>query len=120
MSAESELIALLTSASELADINANKVFLNAADERTAVPYVVVSSARDNDKTLEGSTDTVHYTYTIACWGRSATEAEAVADAVEDVIDDANNGVEVLTRTGGFDQDTSMDVSVLLADEWRQA
>lgn len=117
MSGEADLIALLATAPEVIALGADKVYLNAADEGTATPYIVVTATHDFDKTLEGSTDTDHISYTIAAWGASAVQAEAVADAIVAVIEAEDSMLEVLGRVGGFDQDTSMDVAVLTADEW---
>lgn len=119
MSGEADLIALLASAPALIALGADKVFLNAADEGTVTPYVVVTATHDFDKLLTGDTDIDHISYTIAAWGASSLQAEAIADAIIVAVETDDRGVEFLSRTGGFDQDTAMDVAVLSADEWAQ-
>jgi hypothetical protein len=56
-------------------------------------------------------------YTLACWAQEADDAEAIADAIEQVFATDADDIDVLDRQGGFDQATTMDVAVLTADRW---
>lgn len=113
MSAETELIALLTGAPELAG---KRIFINAADEQTALPYVVITATHDIELLLDSTPDLDHVTFTIACWGTGAAMAEALCDTVEAVLD-TDDEYAILNRTGGFDQDTGDDAAVITADRW---
>lgn len=119
MSAETALIAAMRAhAPLLAAVRG--IFLNAADEDTPLPYVVVTSTHDKEVLLTGDIDIAHVTFTIASWAAGAVQAEAVADlvatALEPVLEPAGD-YAVLARTGGFDEQTANDVAVLTVDCW---
>lgn len=116
MSAETDLIAMLNSAPELAG---KRIFLNAADEQTPLPYIVVTASHDIDVMLDGAPDTDHVTFTIASWGASASAAEGLCDDVSTVLE-TEDAYAVTARIGGFDQETGDDVAVLTADIWTTA
>lgn len=115
MSAESQLIALLRGSPALADATTG-VFLNAADEATPLPYVVVTATHDAELLISGVTDIDHVTFTLASWGASAAMAEGVANLVQAVLE-ADDDYAVLSRTGGFDEQTANDCAVVTADRW---
>ena len=118
MTPEAELIALLQGHPSLVALNLSGVFLNYADEGQRLPYVVVTAQHDYEKTIKGDTDVEYVSYTLAAWGQSAAVAVQVADAVTAIIEAADNGIEVLARTGDFDPETQSDVELIAADEWR--
>jgi hypothetical protein len=113
--AAEEMIALLRAAPQLQGLGA--IILNAADEKTVAPYIVVTASIDRQHFLDGSVASDRISFTIACWAYKAEHAEQLADAVEQVFDTDIDDIDVLTRQGGFDQATTMDVAILTADRW---
>lgn len=116
MSAEAELIAMLNASAPVTALLSGRVFLNAADEQTPMPYVVVTASHDPELLIDGSVDRDHITFTIAAWGASAHQAEGVLDAVALVLN-ADDDYAILNRTGGFDEQTGDDAAVMTADRW---
>lgn len=115
MSAETELIVILRASSTLM-LKVTGVFLNAADELTPLPYIVITATHDPDLLMSGQIDLDHVTFTLACWGAGAAVAEGVADTAQGLLDQ-HDEYGVLARTGGFDEQTANDVAVLTVDRW---
>ena len=115
MSAETDLITTLRGSAAL--LAATKgIFLNAADEATPLPYLVVTATHDSELLLTGDVDRDHVTFTIACWAVGAGIAETVADMVRDVVN-LNDDYALLARVGGFDEQTANDAAVITVDRW---
>jgi hypothetical protein len=115
LSAEAQLIDELLSSADVQALVGDRVMLNAADEGSALPYIVVTGTHDKELLLTGEVDMDHVTFTIVAWAQTAVEAEAVSDVVEDLLDGGD--FTVLARVGGYDETTKFDASVLTADCW---
>jgi hypothetical protein len=115
VNAEADVIALLRDWPGLATV-VTGIFLNAADEAQPLPYIVVTGTHDRQLLLTGELDLDHVTFTVVAWATGAAVAEAIADEVQDALD-ADDTYAVLARTGGFDEQTANDASVLTADRW---
>ena len=115
MSAETEILALLRGTPVLAGV-AQGFFLNAADGETPLPYVVITATHASELLLSGEIDGESISFSIACWGVSASVAESVGDLVQGSLLRSNNYL-VSARVGGFDQQTSCDACVITAEQW---
>jgi hypothetical protein len=113
--AVADMIAMLAAAPALQGLDV--IILNAADEKSIAPYVVVTATIDREHFLSGDVAADHVTFTISCWAHDADEAELIADAIEQVFATDTDDLDVLDRRGGFDQATTMDVAILTADRW---
>lgn len=116
VNAETELIAMLRATPVLA-LMAQGFFLNASDEATPLPYVVVTATHAPELLLTGDIDLDVVTFTIACWGAGAAVAERVADLVMIALLDSRDEYTISARTGGFDQQTATDACVITAERW---
>ena len=119
MSAEADMVAMLRADYGVQLLVGGRVFLNAADESTPAPYVVVTASHTPTYGLSGALLVDLVSFTLACWGSSADQAELVGDAVQSLIDNASPVLElqVKLRSGGFDGQTTMDVSVLTVERF---
>ena len=102
MSAETDLFAAISSYPDVSALVAARVFPDAMPEKTAYPAVVYSRG-DTEYlyTLHCERYAEQGTMAVSAWGRSRTEADAVADAIEAALDAA--GIELAGRTAGYDE-----------------
>jgi len=119
VSIETDVCALLTASPEVQALVAGRVALNAVNEGTTLPYIIVSANHAFTFTLDKSISADEAAVTIECWGRSAAQAEAVGDAVAIAILTAPliTGATVHARVGGVDPENGLDASVLTVEWW---
>lgn len=121
MSIEPDLLACLQGFAPLATRVADAIAQNAIPETAAAPYVVATfeHALEHNLLNEVVDDTA--TVTVECYGKSATEADEVADLVQAALSlaPATHYVSVEGRRNGYDPETQLDVTVLTV-EWTDA
>jgi hypothetical protein len=119
VSIETDVCALLSGHASVAALVNSRVALNAVNEGTPLPYVIVSAQHAFTFTLDSSISADQAAVTIECWGKSAAQAEAVGDAVADAILTAApiTGATLLARVGGVDPENGLDASVLTVEWW---
>jgi hypothetical protein len=119
MSIETDVLALLAGFPGVASLVAGRLALNAVNEGTLLPYIIVSANHSYTFTLDKTISADEAAVTIECWGKSAAQAEAVGDAVAAAILTAPliTGATVLARVGGVDPENGLDASVLTVEWW---
>ena len=119
MSIETDVCALLTGHAGVSALVAGRVALNAVNEGTPLPYIIVSANHAFTFTLDKSIDADQATVTVECWGKSAAQAEAVGDAAAAAVLLAPPlaGATLLARIGGVDPENGLDASVLTVEWW---
>jgi hypothetical protein len=119
MSIETDVCALLVGFPALAALVGTRVALNAVNEGTPLPYVIVSAQHAFTYTLNREISADQAAVTIECWGKSAAQAEAVANAAADAVLAAplDTGATLLARVGGTDPENGLDASVLTVEWW---
>ena len=119
MSIETDVCALLTSTPGVNALVAGRVALNAVNEATPLPYIIVSANHAFTFTLDKSISSDEAAVTIECWGKSAAQAEAVGDAVAAAVllAPSDSCATLLARVGGVDPENGLDASVLTVEWW---
>lgn len=113
--ATEQLIEYLLAVPGLADV---PVVLNAADERTPMPYVVIRPAsREVRDTLEGDLSGERVSFTLEVWATSVAQSEQLADVVDVALALPASDHDVLARESGFEPTTEMNVTLMTVDRW---
>jgi Protein of unknown function (DUF3168) len=102
-----DIRAALIGYAQLAEHVADRVCLNAANESTALPYVVYRVERKQERGLDGSLHGEIITAEVQAWARGAPRCEQIADAAQDALT-LLDGAIVTDRVTGYDQDTMLD------------
>lgn len=119
MSAETDLRALLVGFPGLFALVGNRVSENAVPESTAAPYVAFSARHDLSHNLLGDVMADQVTFTVQCWGESASQAAAVADQVKLAVESADPvvGAVSLSTDGAYDPQVGLDAVIITVDWW---
>lgn len=119
MSAETDLRALLAGHAGLAALVGANVAHNAIKAQTAPPYVVFTCTHAPVLNLAGAQLADQCLFSVQCWGKTAANAEDVADAVRAALATAPaaRGVAVTARASGYDDELGFDATVLSVEWW---
>jgi Protein of unknown function (DUF3168) len=119
VSIETDVCSLLTGDPGVAALVAGRVALNAVNEGTPLPYIIVAANHAYTFTLDKTISSDEAAVNIECWGRSAAQAEAVGDAVAAAVLLAPplSCATLLSRIGGVDPENGLDASVLTVEWW---
>lgn len=119
MSAESELRALLAGHAPLAALVGNRIAQNVVGQSEAVPFIAFTSRHDITSNLLGQVVADLAAITLQCWGNTALQADQVADAAVAALALAPtvNGVAVLTRDTGYDEEVGLHATILAIEWW---
>ena len=119
MSAETDLRALLAGHAGLAALVGGNVAHNAIRAQTAPPYVVFTCSHSPVLTVGGAQLADQCLFSIQCWGKTAANAEAVADAVLAALATAPSarGVATTARASGYDDELGFDATILTVEWW---
>lgn len=118
MSAETDFRALLAGHAGTAALVGDRIAHNAIRQGAAAPYVVFTATHDRIHNILGELLADQVKFDVQCWGSTAGQAEAVADAVDAAIATApsQRGSVATTRASGYDDETGLD-AVILTVEW---
>lgn len=119
MSAETDFRALLAGHAGTAALVGTAIAHNAIRSGTAAPYVVFTCQHDAEIGLSGATLADPCSFTVQCWGNTAAQAEAVADACAAAVATASaaRAAAVTSRASGYDEETGLDATVLTVEWW---
>lgn len=119
MSAETELRALLAANAGVAALVGQAIAHNAVPQNAAAPYVAFTAQHDRVHNLVGELLADEVTFAIQCWGKTAAQAEQVADAVISALGSApsTRGVVITSRASAYDDETGLDATVLTVSWW---
>lgn len=119
MSAETDFRALLAGHAGTAALVGDKIAHNAIRSGVPAPYIVFTAAHDRIHNLLGELLADSCVITTQCWGNTAAQAEAVADAAVAAIATAPSirGATVTSRASGYDDETALDAVVLTVEWW---
>lgn len=119
MSAESEFHALLSGHAPLAALVGGHIARNAIQQGPSA-FVVYASVHAPVYGLNGELHADQVTFSVQCWARTASGADAVADEVVAALSGAGaiRGATVLERADAHDAETGLDC-VSLSIEWWQ-
>lgn len=119
MSAETDLRALLAGHAGTAALVGDRIAHNAIRQGAPTPYVVFTATHDPIRNLLGDQLADQVAFAVQCWGGTAAQAEAVADAVTAGIAQApvQRGAVVTTRASGFDDELGLDAVILTVEWW---
>lgn len=117
MSAETEFRAALAAHAPLTALVGTRIAQNAVDAGLALPYVVFRAQHEPQPGLDGVLDLDVVTITAECWGATALEADAVADAAVAAIAAWELArpkltAEVTSRAQGYEGELQLDATVL--------
>ena len=119
MSAETDLRALLAGHAGTAALVGTAIAHNAIRQGVGAPYVVFTCAHDRQLGLDNTLLADACSFSLQCWGSTAAQAEAVADAVTEAIATAPTarGACVTSRASGYDDETGLDATILTVEWW---
>ena len=119
MSAETDLRALLAGNAGLAALVGANIAHNAIKAQTAPPYVVFTCSHTPVLSVLGQQLADQCLFSIQCWGKTAANAEAVADAVQAALATALSarGVATTARASGYDEEMGFDATILTVEWW---
>ncbi len=119
MSAETDFRALLVGHAGVTALVGANVAHNAIRSGVPAPYIVFTAAHDPVLNLLNEQLADACTFTVQCWGNTAAQAEAVANAAVAAIATAHTarGAAVTARASGYDEETGLDAVVLTVEWW---
>ncbi len=119
MSIETDFRATLLAHAPLASLVAARVALNALPDGAGLPAVVYGVAHNRTLGLDGTLLADQAAIAVQCWAETATEAQAVADAVIAAVATAptDAGAVVTDRADTFDPELGIDGVQLTAEWW---
>jgi len=119
VSAETALRALLAGNSAVAALVGTAVAHNAIRQGVPAPYVVFTCAHDPQLGLLSNLLADRCSFAVQCWGNTAGQAEAVADAVVAAVGTAPaaHGACITSRASGYDDETGLDATILSVEWW---
>ena len=110
MSVEDSIYSVLTADAGVTSIAAQRIYPDALPETTAYPALVFSVDRAPIYTISGHNCGADATAEIECWGRTRSEVNGLAAAVEAAL--AAAGFTPQRRSPGFDPETALLASVV--------
>lgn len=111
MSAETMVFSALSSHAPLVALVSNRVYPDVLPEKAIYPAVVFSRERtDPIYSISNDYFGADVGLQIQCWGKTRTEADAVAVAVSDALVVA--GIVPSGRSSGYDQETDLFASLI--------
>lgn len=115
MTVESDFRAMLANDAGVSALVGTRVALNAVPPGSDYPCIVFTSQHQRELTLtnEIAADTV--TLDVQCWAENSADAQAVGDAVEDVIA-AQDGMVVTARQTAFDAETGVHAEAITVEQ----
>lgn len=119
MSVETDFRALLAARTQLTDLVADRIALNAVPEGSIAPLVVFAVAHARLLDLFNVQHADQCSIEVQCWGNTAAQADLVADQVELAVAaaPAGRGACVLSRGSAFDEDLGLDGTTLQVEWW---
>lgn len=120
MSAETQFRLALVNDAALTALVGSRVALNAVPEGAVMPLVVFTAAHDRTLGLNNELLADLCTFSVQCWGTTAAQADAVADAVIAAIATlapAASGACVIDRASAFDAEIGFDGTTLTVEWW---
>lgn len=119
MSAETDLRALLAGHAGVAALVGNNIAHNAIGSPTPPPYVVFTCSHTPVLGLDSAMLVDQCLFSVQCWGKTAANAEAVADAVQAALATAPaaRGVATTARASGYDDELGFDATILTVEWW---
>lgn len=112
MSAESTVYSALSGHAPLVALVSTRIYPDAMPEKTIYPAVVYSrSATEPIRTIHGSiVASAFIDLSVSCWGKTRTQADAVADAAIDALEAAKQNWTA--RSAGYDSETDLYATVI--------
>jgi hypothetical protein len=119
MSAETDLRALLAGHAGVSALVGSNIAHNAIKAQTPPPYVVFTCAHSPLLTIGAGALADQCLFSIQCWGKTAANAEAVADAVQAALATAPaaRGVAITSRASGYDEELGFDATIFSVEWW---
>lgn len=119
MSVEADFRALLAGHAPLTALVSTRIALNAVPDQSALPLVVYAVSHNRTLGLDNSLLADQCAIAVQCWADTATQADAVADAVLGAVATAaaSTGAVVTERSTTFDPDIGLDATLLTVEWW---
>lgn len=122
MSVETDFVNALKAHAPLVALVVDRIAANAMDAKADLPFVVYTVAHDTQPTLVDNGITTA-TFTAECWGKTAADADNVADKVAAAVAvkeaaTASLCAWVTNRSKAYDPEVALDGCVLTID-WIQ-
>lgn len=120
MSIERDFHATLAAHAPLTALVATRIAQNAVPGGAAAPLVVYIATHNPTLGLDNTILADQCLLQTQCWGNTAAQADAVADAVQGAIATglaAAAGAVVLDRASAYDEELGMDGTVLTVEWW---
>lgn len=117
MSVEADIFAALSGAAGVTAMVAQRIYPDVLPDKTTYPAVVFEVQSIPIPSVSGVNLGDEVTVTVASWGKSRTEANAVRDAAEAALRAA--GFEPSNKTSGFDPETSLFAGILTVEAIEQ-
>lgn len=116
MSAEIELRALLIAAPAVTTLVSQRIAVDRIEQGSARPFVVFTrTGTERTKGLDGTVHAVLITFSLQCWADTSAAAEAVADAVEGVLEAAFH--TVADRNTAYDPELDLEAATFVVQWW---
>lgn len=116
MSAKTDLRAALVADSALTALVGTNITANRVEQDAPRPFVVYSqTATEPYRGLDGTLHGRKTVFELQCWADTRAAADAVADAVEAVLDAQHQSATA--RADGYDGDLDLEATVLSVDWW---
>ena len=116
MSLDTDLRALLVGNAGLTALVSTRIVQDRMEQGAARPFVVFSRASTDYQTgLDGSVLGERATFDVQCWADTRASAEAVASAVQAVLD--ANQRPVLSRASGYDAELDLEATLMSVEWW---
>ena len=107
MSPESILNGVLSGASALSALVADRIYPDVLPAETAYPAIVFAREKTGRITsISGQSFGAEIVFHIAAWGKSRTQVDAVADQIE-IAADASSQIVLGDRTASYDPETDL-------------
>jgi hypothetical protein len=117
MSAETDLRALLVGASAITALVGQRIAADRIEQGAARPFIVFTrTGTERSRCLDGTISAVKATFELQVWADTRLAADAVADAIETVIE--TDQQFVLGRSTGYDGELDLEASILTIDWWQ--
>lgn len=119
MSVETTFRTLLAAHAPLVALVGTRIAHEVMPVGAPTPFVVFTAGHDFSHNLLGEVMADACTLSVQCWAKTSAQAEAVADAAVAAVATApgDAGATVITRTGGYDEETDLHATVLTVEWW---